>query len=183
MVWKTFGVQMNRMLSVVLGFAVLVTAGCGEVTECDPCGDSCPTLSQALDRYNELVNCCSGLNLPDDRAQWETCWRHVPAAWVLECVSRVQCTDGPTTCSDRNDPITWGDQEEMDTCIVARRQVESVWCDGDWLKMCALGGGSSAVDCDVLCGSASATCVEDDSGQATCTCGFPVGATVPGCVR
>ncbi len=163
---------------ILAAFFAIFAAGCGTPDpDCGPCPEEgCLTLDSALDSWGWLILCCSKLYDPEKKDDWMVRWQHVPPDWIMACSTRQTCTDyGPgwTNCSDRNDPITWDNPSEMDSCLVAQRTPDNAWCDGSTLTMCGGMGTSSSVDCDDFCGDGAGTCVLDGYGLATCSCGFP----------
>jgi len=163
---------------VVVALLLIFAAGCGDSESwCGQCPDEgCATMDEALDSWAWLIECCARMYQPENKVKWEARWTHVPPDWILACTGRQTCTDYGrdwTNCTDKDDPITWENEAEMDECLMSRRTAENAMCDGDTLLLCGGRGTSSSVDCAGFCGESAATCVFDGEGLATCSCGFP----------
>lgn len=155
---------------LALSCPVLMMA-CGDVDCVEYCESGCGTFDQVLDRYSDLINCCSGLYLPDDRVEWENRWEFVPVPLLVSCVESVGCTEGPLTCENRDVPFTWGDQEDMDACMRGIVDAGVTSCSDGMLMIREDRVGCLLVDCDAFCGERQGGCLKA-GGRADCGCGF-----------
>ena len=164
--------RITGILSLLVLAGTVISVGCADPDCIEYCEYGCPTMDQVLDEYSTLVNCCSGLNIPEDRPEWVERWQNVPVPLLDWCVNSIECTDGPLTCEDRNAPLTWGDQENMDACMRAIVDAGSVFCSNNkTLKIVEDRIGCVMVDCNAFCVGRPGGCFTNQ-GRADCGCGF-----------